>query len=680
MSGQYINQPLLGAGQVQWRVIASPVGTTIRTGLATDANKASDAEANFAFAMEYRAGHLYIYEPGNGWTNNLLDLGVYAINIPLAIDYDGININYIANGTIVRTKTTAENQVFYGKSLSDGSGPAIDAFVAYAPTQDARWSGIIGNGRPADNADVTSANTAAGITGQGALATRDNILASMLPRLTPGTNLISDSQFDDLTSFNLFTSGTSGVPIKDTSVSAELLATSSIKFTPFTGGASSGPRVEPRNAIQAKAGDTFRASCTFKVLTGFNGELRLGFYPIDATGSRMTVVWLDLSTVDKRTVAATTTYTGIITMTGIGVLPAGAIGVMPVVMCSWGANAPAGALWVSNWGFKMLQALNEDIAMEDGTTPLTDAAAVTSLGTAGGIAGQSLWATYTTVTPTTMVSQTQNLDINGRIVSVAGYQPNRNYGLRSTNSPPIFTDTWVAGTPNTVTINIGASTLTADTGASISLPSGTITGCLPGTKYYIYRNMTDPLSAAGSYAASTVLNDALAPTKVYLGYWTTRATSGTSGGGGTVGNPDCVSPDAWLNTEEGPQLAKDVKPGTRIFVLNEKTFLNDCLEEVTHNRIGMNDKIKLTTENGISLTLALNTPLTLGDGSTIVAVHGLNECIPVRDENGFRWERIINIEAAGYGEVSHISCNGKTFAAGDSPDKFIFTHNIQNKS
>lgn len=37
------------------------------------------------------------------------------------------------------------------------------------------WSGVTGTGKPADNADVTAANTAAGIAGQGALATKNAV-------------------------------------------------------------------------------------------------------------------------------------------------------------------------------------------------------------------------------------------------------------------------------------------------------------------------------------------------------------------------------------------------------------------------------------------------------------------------------------------------------------------------
>jgi hypothetical protein len=54
-----------------------------------------------------------------------------------------------------------------------------DGTIATAATT-ATWSGVSGTGKPSDNADVTASNTAAAITGQGALATLSTVAANLI--------------------------------------------------------------------------------------------------------------------------------------------------------------------------------------------------------------------------------------------------------------------------------------------------------------------------------------------------------------------------------------------------------------------------------------------------------------------------------------------------------------------
>lgn len=302
-------------------------------------------------------------------------------------------------------------------------------------------------------------------------------------------------------------------------------------------------------------------------------------------------------------------------------------------------------------------------------------------GTAAGITGQGTFATINSISLEDGVKLTNTTRISkldpstGRMTDVSGFQSNRSYGLRATNVPPTFSDTWIDSTH--VTINIGASTLTSDAGDVLSLPSGTITGNLAGTKYYIWRNMTDPQSATGSYGASTNLDNALATTKVYLGFWTTRSTSGGTGGGGGFGGSDCVALDAFVLTENGPVRAIDVYAGMWIWVLDEKTMEGRVLHQVESNHVGENDRVTLVMASGAEITMSINTPLTLRDKSLIIAAHGRNHEIPIEDENGFRWEKIIDVRNAGHGYVSHIKCGNKTYGAGDYLGQYIYAHNAK---
>jgi hypothetical protein len=63
----------------------------------------------------------------------------------------------------------------------------------------------------------------------------------------------------------------------------------------------------------------------------------------------------------------------------------------------------------------------------------------------------------------------------------------------------------------------------------------------------------------------------------------------------------------------------------------------------------------------------------LKDGSSILADEINGHELPV-DRNGVVWEPCF-ITDAGWLPVAHISCHGKTFSAGNEPERGILTHN-----
>ena len=49
--------------------------------------------------------------------------------------------------------------------------------------------------------------------------------------------------------------------------------------------------------------------------------------------------------------------------------------------------------------------------------------------------------------------------------------------------------------------------------------------------------------------------------------------------------------------------------------------------------------------------------------------------VMVQDDDGMRWETVIDIEYAGRLAVAPLKCHQRTYAAGDKPGAYIYTHN-----
>jgi hypothetical protein len=122
-------------------------------------------------------------------------------------------------------------------------------------------------------------------------------------------------------------------------------------------------------------------------------------------------------------------------------------------------------------------------------------------------------------------NRVQNLTPGGRILSTnATLNSNNNFGLRALSQPPGMTAT-VQSTTCTVAFD-ATGQLASDLGTVLSLPSASFPGLAFTTTYYFYRNMATPNALGntnGSYGATTDLQNALSPTKIYVGLYTTRA-------------------------------------------------------------------------------------------------------------------------------------------------------------
>jgi hypothetical protein len=140
-----------------------------------------------------------------------------------------------------------------------------------------------------------------------------------------------------------------------------------------------------------------------------------------------------------------------------------------------------------------------------------------------------------------------------------------------------------------------------------------------------------------------------------------------------AGGNDCVAASAYVPFHVKP--AGELVPGDKLLLLADDRN-STKIGQVVSNKISINSAVTLVSKSGIRLTCSTNTPLTLTDGSMILSPEALGHRLPVEDENGFRWEEIVEVIDAGNIPVALIYCSDQCYAAGDAPNKWIWTHNI----
>jgi hypothetical protein len=320
-----------------------------------------------------------------------------------------------------------------------------------------------------------------------------------------------------------------------------------------------------------------------------------------------------------------------------------------------------------------------DTFRADGSTVMTEAELRTALGTAAYFNGQAPIATAANAH-----LQISRLDVDGRQLDSRLYRANMAFALiPSLRDPPTLSDTPVSGT---VTINVGSMTLYPDWGGTVTYPSGSIAGLAFETLYYIYRIVStgDPTSTGSGWGAATTINDATGLGKVFTGsVFLTRPDAATPpppppppppGGGGW-----CVAIEALVELADGShKRAAEVVVGDRLVVLNYATLAGLTEAVVDQVEFSSVERVRLVMASGGTLSLSRSTPLTIRDGSTILAPDAQGFEVPVidhRDGSGFRWERVAQVIPIDLDAVAHIHCGGATYAAGDKADFMILTHN-----
>lgn len=227
-----------------------------------------------------------------------------------------------------------------------------------------------------------------------------------------------------------------------------------------------------------------------------------------------------------------------------------------------------------------------------------------------------------------------------------------------------------------VTVNFPAHVRTiAGINGPVSLNYGACSAVWPFSSYWVaYIDDTDLTGVATPAVVLTSSpNDLLYPGRYQIGSGTTPASGGGGGsvGGGGGFSDSCVCYDSYL--PDG-RKAYQVYAGTMIEIVNE-TLDDVCSIDVTRNYLADSECVKLTSISGIELICSVTTPITLEDGRGIYAPACQGRRLPVKDENGFRWELIETVEHVGIMTVAHISCHNKVYGAGSQPGRFIYTHN-----
>lgn len=243
---------------------------------------------------------------------------------------------------------------------------------------------------------------------------------------------------------------------------------------------------------------------------------------------------------------------------------------------------------------------------EDGSLNLlaTRANFRTDQGIAGGIAGQTAWATHAA-----SVNRIQYLDDAGRIIDGRGLPLNAASGAGLVLDP---TAPLSPGTNTSTQIAVAVTTVTLVGGQVISIAASTISGLTANTAYAVFYDLLTSSCVAISSAATSYYTSA--SRYLALGYYRTAQSGGTYSpppapppwGGGGVGN--CADEDALIlmanAARTGPGREKrfgDLRQGDWIWTQHERTEEWGAFEVAAVSLAEDEPCCLLTLEDGRSL-------------------------------------------------------------------------------
>ena len=143
----------------------------------------------------------------------------------------------------------------------------------------------------------------------------------------------------------------------------------------------------------------------------------------------------------------------------------------------------------------------------------------------------------------------------------------------------------------------------------------------------------------------------------------------SSGGGGG----GCVAATSYVSANK---LASETVPGDILFGMTDG--LEFMKMEVRSNRPEYQDSVRITMTTGATLVVSKSTPLTLRDASVIMVedLHpGIELPVQYGEDSPF-WDAVAEIEEMGMVEVQVINVGGHSYAAGEQPNAYIYTHNL----
>ena len=147
------------------------------------------------------------------------------------------------------------------------------------------------------------------------------------------------------------------------------------------------------------------------------------------------------------------------------------------------------------------------------------------------------------------------------------------------------------------------------------------------------------------------------------------AASGGGGGGG------CCWSDALL--ANGTRVG-DAQVGDALLMMlpDGSAIYTGAVERIYP---GDQPCLNFRTESGIGLTCSYSTPIPVRRAGEVVYLTArdclVGDVLPVQDKQGFRWESLTALDERGVLPVQLLTANDGVYAAGDEPERLIFTHN-----
>ncbi len=278
--------------------------------------------------------------------------------------------------------------------------------------------------------------------------------------------------------------------------------------------------------------------------------------------------------------------------------------------------------------------------------------------------------------------------ILAQLLTIQGLQENQSGQLVNLAIVNSYTDpanVLTATYANTTgTITIAAHTRVYADGTSVAVDGGTITGLTADDLYYVF--YSDPTRVGGAvvYQSSLTATDAAQIGGIHsVGSVTIPDATSTSPSTGTSGGAPGVPPSgpsggacvAITSYMALGGLAGDIEAADALVMLNrhdDDGYYRDVVSSVEFSR---QPCLRITTESGITLVASNSTPITTYGGAVVPILRSVGVDVPVLDAGDFHWEKIVSLEDVGDQMVANIHAQDGTYAAGEKPDRYIFTHN-----
>jgi len=319
-----------------------------------------------------------------------------------------------------------------------------------------------------------------------------------------------------------------------------------------------------------------------------------------------------------------------------------------------------------------------------GTASTSDV--VTASGTAAAIAGQSAWATYSTLSPTTIAGRTQFYGSDGRTYE---YQVlPLNYSVDGVAGR--YTQPLTAGI-GTISVASFLIYVPANSGiTTISVPSTSFSGLSDDTTYTIFYRpefgdwfpIVSSNAAAYKTSRDGYIEIGTIATPSGGGTWTAPTSEYTSTG--LYDAYRCISTEALLASGKPAGGAEIGDPLTMMDPAGELSLPG----KINAVRISEAECVTLRTENGGQITVSMTAPIMTRDGQGYLP-HAIRaeECAPgmaiptLGDDGRVIWTLLESVTPAGRRKVAMISAENGVYAAADPGSSvMIFTHNIYNKA